>query len=232
MGKSNHERYPSDDAAAGMPPLANHKLHYNNNNNNPAHNTMSLEHNMSANQMASQQIAPAADMDPYAPSIVQDLLAGTNEWRNIQDIIKLTLKAVCEVVRTQGLAIRELERVLPTKCNKSELNAGLSLKANVSDVSRTVADVAASIDTKLSTDDVQHLLEEKISKTDMQYLLSNKVSVEELSRVLENKSNTHEINASLQSLDSKIEDIYSELMKKLQNCALQKDFNYISSVME
>ena len=40
------------------------------------------------------------DMDPYAPSIVQDLLAGGNEWRNIQDIIKLTLKAVCDVVRS------------------------------------------------------------------------------------------------------------------------------------
>ena len=172
------------------------------------------------------------DMDPYAPSIVQDLLAGTNEWRNIQEIIKLTLKAVCDVVRTQGLAIRELERVLPTKCNKSELNAGLSLKANVSDVSRTVADVAASIDTKLSTDDVKSLLDEKVSKTDMQYLLSNKVSVEELSRVLENKSNAHEINASLQSLDAKVEDMYSELMKKVQNCALQKDFNYLSSVIE
>ena len=24
-----------------------------------------------------------ADLDPYAPSIVQDLLAGTHEWRNI-----------------------------------------------------------------------------------------------------------------------------------------------------
>ena len=45
-------------------------------------------------------------------------------------------------------------------------------------------------------------------------MLSNKVSVEELGRVLDNKANTHEINASLQSLDSKVEDIYSELMKK------------------
>ena len=44
------------------------------------------------------QVPP--DMDPYAPSIVQDLLTGANEWRNIQDIIKLTLKAVCDVVRT------------------------------------------------------------------------------------------------------------------------------------
>ena len=47
------------------------------------------------------------------------------------------------MIRSQGLAIRELERVLPTKCNKSELNAGLSLKANVTDVSRTIAEVSA-----------------------------------------------------------------------------------------
>ena len=66
----------------------------------------------------------------------------------------------------------------------------------------------------------------------MQYLMSNKVSVDELSRVLENKSNQHEINASMQSLDAKVEDIYSELLKKVQNCALQKDFNYLSSVIE
>ena len=93
-------------------------------------------------------------MDPYAPSIVQDLLTGGNEWRNIQDIVKLTLKAVCDVVRSQGMAIRELERVLPTKCNKSELNAGLSLKANVSDVSRSIAEVSSHIDTRLSYEDV------------------------------------------------------------------------------
>ena len=47
-----------------------------------------------------------------------------------------------------------MERVIPTKCNKSELNAGLSLKANVSDVSRTVVDVAASVDAKLSEEEV------------------------------------------------------------------------------
>lgn len=54
----------------------------------------------------------------------------------------------------------------------------------------------------------------------MQYLLSNKVSCEELSRILEGKCNAHEMNASLQSLDAKVEDMYSELMKKVQNCAI------------
>ena len=32
---------------------------------------------------ADQPIALQPDMDPYAPSIVQDLLAGASEWRNI-----------------------------------------------------------------------------------------------------------------------------------------------------
>ena len=71
------------------------------------------------------------------------------------------------MVRSQGLAIRELERTLPTKCNKSELNAGLSLKANIADVSRTVADVAATVDTKLGQDEISKMLEEKVSKADM-----------------------------------------------------------------
>jgi hypothetical protein len=44
---------------------------------------------------------------------------------------------------------------LPTKANKSELNAGLSLKANVSDVSRTIAEVASSIENKLNYEDMQ-----------------------------------------------------------------------------
>ena len=94
-------------------------------------------------------------------------MGGSNEWRNIQDIIKLTLKAVCEVVRTQGLAIRELERVIPTKCNKSELNAGLSLKSNTADVSRTIAELSTQIDSKLNLDDVQRMLDEKVGRADM-----------------------------------------------------------------
>ena len=108
------------------------------------------DHQFSAGQQLSQQ----EQLDPYAPTIVQDLLAGANEWRNIQDIVKLTFKAVCDVVRSQGLAIRELERVIPTKCNKSELNAGLSLKANVTDVSRSIADVGAQLENKLSFEDI------------------------------------------------------------------------------
>ncbi len=94
-------------------------------------------------------------MDPYAPTIVQDLLSGSsNDWKNIQDIVKLTFKAICDVLRQQGLALREMERQVPTKASKAEVNAGLSLKANVADVSRTIAEVASTCESKLSFEEV------------------------------------------------------------------------------
>ncbi len=68
--------------------------------------------------------------------------------------MKLTFKAICDVLRSHGLALRELERVAPTKASKAELNAGLSLKANVADVSRTIAEVASSVEQRLTFEEV------------------------------------------------------------------------------
>ena len=42
--------------------------------------------------------------------VVDDMLDGLNEWRNIQDIVRNTFKALHELVKAQGEAIRNLER--------------------------------------------------------------------------------------------------------------------------
>jgi len=80
-------------------------------------------------------------LDPYAPALVYDLLQGKNEWKNIQDIVKLTFKAVCDTVKSQGAAIRDLENNMHHKATVQELQSSLTLKANISDVSRTIAEV-------------------------------------------------------------------------------------------
>ena len=79
--------------------------------------------------------------DPYAPTMVYDLLQGKNEWKNIQDIVKLTFKAVCDTVKSQGQAIRELESQMRTKASTVEMTANLQSKANVNDISRSIADL-------------------------------------------------------------------------------------------
>lgn len=75
-------------------------------------------------------------------------------------------------------------------------------------------------------------MDDKVAKSDLQYLLSNKVSVEELGKVLEHKASAHEVHLELQSVTGKIEELHRELAKRLQGCALQKDFTYLQSVVE
>lgn len=140
---------------------------------------------------------PASSADPYAPSLVYDLLQGKNEWKNIQDIVKLTFKAVCDTVKSQGNAIRDLERQLNQKANTHDILTSLQLKANITDVSRTVADIQVHLDKKQSLEDIMRMMEDRVSRQDLQYLLSNKVSIEELSRVLQTKSNIHEVNMDI-----------------------------------
>ena len=102
---------------------------------------------------------------------------GLNEWRNIQDIVRSTFKALCDVVRSQGIAIRELEKQITTKASKSELNSGLSLKANVADVMRTFSEVASSIENRPTVDEVHHFMEDKVNRSDMQVRINNLVSI-------------------------------------------------------
>jgi hypothetical protein len=64
--------------------------------------------------------------DPYSPNMVTDLLQGKKEWKNIQDIVKLTFIAICDTVKSQGVAIRDLERQLMKKANSDEVVTNLN----------------------------------------------------------------------------------------------------------
>ena len=79
------------------------------------------------------------DLDPLSTSVVEDLLASAAEWKGVSDIVRLTLKAVTDVIRVQAASIKEINNMLPTRASKTELTTGLSLKANINDVSRTIS---------------------------------------------------------------------------------------------
>lgn len=60
--------------------------------------------------IGSENLNPNSGNDPYSPNLVYDLLQGKKEWKNIQDIVKLTFIAICDTVKSQGTAIRDLEK--------------------------------------------------------------------------------------------------------------------------
>ena len=71
-----------------------------------------------------------------------------------------------------------------------------------------------------------------MSKVELQYLLANKVSIQEVSRILENKANVHDFNEQIKQLDDRVQHLYEDILKKTQNFALQKDLNYLSTLVE
>ena len=168
----------------------------------------------------------------YFPNVVEELLSGGEEWRNIQEIIKMTLKAMSEVVQDQGKAINDLEQIMYTKANKSDLHSSLSTKANVTDVSKAITEVATIIEEKASLEEVNLMMEDKMTKSELQYLLTNKVSIDELRTLLEAKCNTQELNQKIHFMDNKLEQCLRDLQTKTRGFALQKDLSHVMVQLE
>ena len=157
--------------------------------------------------------------DTYSPMMVDDLLKGLNDWRNIQDIVRLTFKALSDVVRTQGQAIRDLERQLPLKVARSEFSLALSQKAN----SNEIEEIQAALESRVPYLDYQILSEDKVSRSDVQYLLSNKPSIEEVRNLIEGKVNIRDMESEINLLKHYIDDILRDINRKLSQIPNERE---------
>ena len=164
---------------------------------------------------------------------VDNLLSAGNDWKNIQDIIKSTLKALTDVVRNQGNVIKELERQLNNKANKVDLINGLGAKANVSDVMRTFNEVATSIETRPTLDEVQLLMEDKVTKSDVQYIINIKPSIEEVKSLISQKIDSLNYKDEIESeFKVKLDEQNINFNKKLQQYAQNKEIPLIYQALE
>ena len=175
---------------------------------------------------------PRTQSDPYSPSIVEDLLNSVSEWRPVQDIIRLTFKALSDLVKVQGSAIKEVESGLSSKANKSELNTAVSVKANVSDLSRGLAELRNSLETKMSMEDIYSLVDEKVSKNDLHYYLGNKVNYEDMRTLMDGKADLAEMQNEIRALRTAIEEIRNDTYGRAQNSATQQDLAELKTLID
>lgn len=166
-------------------------------------------------------------LDPSSTVVVEDLLQGLNEWRNIQDIIRLTFKALSDVVKSQGNEIKELERQVSQKVGRAEFNSVTQQKSNSMEVSQRFAEIEAALESRFPALEIQSLLEDKVSRSDMQYLLGNKASIDEVRTLLDQKVNSRDLEAEIHLINGKIEDFQSELSRKLTHFSSDKDIQHL-----
>ena len=67
-------------------------------------------------------------------------MQATSEWRDIPEILKLTFKGVCHVLKHQHESM-------------SELKAQVAAKTNLADMKRTMTEVAQNIEQRVTYED-------------------------------------------------------------------------------
>ena len=107
---------------------------------------------------------------------VDDLLQGMSEWRNIQEVIRSTFKALHEVIKSQGDAVKSLERQLESKASISDMQTALQRKANIADINHSLTDVSLVLEGKAALYD----LDAKADKSEIESELQLKANLTDL----------------------------------------------------
>ena len=102
-------------------------------------------------------------MAPRRLEADNDLLEGLHEWKPVQEIVRLTFKALHDVVKAQGDAIKNLERAMAQKVSKPEFAASLAEKVNMTELSQTFDDLSRIIDGKADEKQMHKSLQEQRS---------------------------------------------------------------------
>jgi hypothetical protein len=160
---------------------------------------------------------------------VEDLLSGLNEWRNIQDIVRLTFKALADVVKAQGQAIKDLERQMPQKATRADLSAAVSTKANAQDLSTTVSQLEARLDI---LSDFERELQEKASRTELQAALKTKASLEDIQNVAETVVSRRDYETATVDLQRRTETDIKDLTRKMTLLATKIDVDKVIQALQ
>ena len=150
----------------------------------------------------------------------------------MQDIVRLTFKALSDVIKSQGASLKEIELQLPGKASKSEISQCLVMKTSYTELTRSLSDLKTMVEGKMNVDDVYSIVEEKVSRNDLQYLLGTKASYEELRTSLSEKADLREVQSEIRALRAIIEEMNEENYRKLQQCASKRELQQVQALAE
>lgn len=144
-----------------------------------------------------------------------DLVEGLHEWRPVQEIVRLTFKALHDVVRAQAEAIRNLEKALGAKVSRPEHAATLAEKVSISELSHTFDDLSKIIDAKLDAADAAGVLESKADRSATEAALQSKADHADVQRCLDAKADADELHRLFDELEARREASEARLLSAI-----------------
>ncbi len=107
------------------------------------------------------------DRSLEALSALEDLLQHDEEWTDIPDIIRLSLKAAHAIFKSFTVIAEHQDAAVEKKADKEEIKKAFKLKANIVDVEDGMDKVQDALDSKVSIDEVENILADFARKSDL-----------------------------------------------------------------
>lgn len=149
-------------------------------------------------------------VDDVNTTFIEKILSSNVEWRNTDDVVKVSIKSLYELIKFQNIAIKELEKQIMSKASKSELNQGLSVKASLAQVTKGFNEIQNSLENKASIDEL------KLEMIDKVNINEYKKEVKLINTNLNNNSKQLEKNSEvLNELKNKVVKFEGNLSEKV-----------------
>lgn len=167
------------------------------------------------------------ESDPYMPTIAEDLLQSTSDWRNIQDIVRLTFKSLIDVLKSHASALRDLEGTMPLKVSKSDVHGLIFNKVDAEELNELRNEIRIRREDTRELDELRDMLQDRPTRSDVHYLLSTKASVEEVRSISDSRISAREFESTVQTLEMKIGELQRDTVSKINHLPSEKDLMII-----
>eukprot|EP00798_Chlamydomonas_sp_ICE-L_P003123 gene3123-13135_t len=135
----------------------------------------------------------------------------SQEWRSIQDIVKVTFRAFHDVLRAQGEAIKALERTVDTKASRAEASSALGQKANAAEVAGRLAEIESMLHKKADISD----MDRRALRADVEAGLRTQMA--DVFTIINTKSEDTEFRTWRESSERQLGQLRAELTRLTSN---------------
>ena len=106
----------------------------------------------------------------------------TDDFAGVPEIVRLNFKALHDVVKAHGEALKSVEKAVANKVGRPEHTASLQEKVSVNELTTTFEELSRVIDNKADARDTSAIVERMTSRAELQAALAEKADVTEVQR--------------------------------------------------
>ena len=115
--------------------------------------------------------------------------------------MRSSIKSLTNIVRNQGIAIKELNKAIKSKIDKSDIQYELNSKCDKNEINKILSELKNMINSKPSNEQLNNLIKDKITKNEVLFYLSDKPSADDINNILEEKIGIKELEEVLNQVN-------------------------------